>query len=135
MTREAAIWFWDQYLGDESQATNPHAAPLLAPDLRGLPPAFVITAEYDVLRDEGEHYVERLRAAGVPARLSRYDGVHHRFAEMIGILDQAEQARDEMCAWLREVLAGSVPRPYSPAKRGDHAIHDVTSVGAGHGKD
>ena len=106
MTRESAHWFWDQYLGDESQAANPHAAPLLAPELGGLPPALVITAEYDVLRDEGEQYAERLRAAGVPARLSRYDGVHHRFAEMIGILDQASQARDEMCAWLRETLAG-----------------------------
>jgi len=112
MTRESATWFWDQYLGDRSQATNPLAAPLLAPDLHGLPPALVITAEYDVLRDEGEQYVERLRAAGVSARLSRYDGVHHRFAELIGILGQAEQARDEMCAWLRETLSHS-----------DHGIH------------
>lgn len=109
LTRESAFWFWRQYLAEESQATNPHVAPMLAPDLRGLPPALVITAEYDVLRDEGELYVERLRAAGVSARASRYDGVHHRFAELIGILDQAGQARDEMCAWLREVLAGSDP--------------------------
>jgi acetyl esterase len=108
LTRESAAWFYEQYLADESQAANPHAAPLLAPDLDGLPPALVITAEYDVLRDEGERYVERLRAAGVPARVSRYEGVHHRFAEMIGILDQASQARDEMCAWLREVFTGSV---------------------------
>ena len=107
MTREAALWFWRQYLGDESLASNWHAAPLLAPDLGGLPPALVITAEYDVLRDEGERYVERLRAAGVEARAARYDGVNHRFAEMVGILDQAEQAREEMCAWLRDVLAGS----------------------------
>jgi acetyl esterase len=105
MTREAAIWFWKQYLADESQATHPHAAPLLAPDLRALPPALVITAEYDVLRDEGERYVERLRSAGVLARLLRYDGVNHRFAELIGILDQAGQACYEMCAWLREVLS------------------------------
>jgi acetyl esterase len=118
LTRESALWFWDQYLGDESQAANPHAAPLLAPDLRGLPPALVITAEYDVLRDEGEQYVERLRTVGVPARLSRYNGVHHRFAEMIGILDQAEQAREEMCAWLRGVLAGSDSGPeYLYARR------------------
>ena len=116
MTREAAIWFWEQYLADESQATHPHAAPLLAPDLRGLPPALVITAEYDVLRDEGERYVERLRAAGVPARLSRYDGVHHRFAELIGILDQAAKARDEMCAWLREVLAEPGPSTVLPGE-------------------
>jgi acetyl esterase len=114
LTRESAIWFWDQYLGDESQAANPHAAPLLASDLRGLPRALVITAEYDVLRDEGARYVERLRAAGVPAQLSRYDGVHHRFAEMLGILEKAEQAHDEMCAWLRETLAS--PSTVTPDK-------------------
>ena len=109
LTREAAIWFRKQYLADESQAAHPHAAPLFAPDLRGLPSALVITAEYDVLRDEGARYVERQRAAGVPARLACYDGVNHRFAELIGILDQAEQARDEVCAWLREVLAITQP--------------------------
>jgi acetyl esterase len=107
MSREEMVWFWEQYLAGESQAASTHAAPLLAPDLRGLPPALVITAEYDVLSDEGERYVERLRAASVPARMSRYDGVHHRFAELIGILDQAGQALDEMCAWLREVPADS----------------------------
>jgi acetyl esterase len=116
MTREAAVWFWEQYLADPAQATHPHAAPLLAPDLSGLPPALVITAEYDVLRDEGERYVEQLRAAGVPARLSRYDGVHHRFAELIGILDQAGKVRDEMCAWLREVFAGSGPSTVPPGE-------------------
>jgi acetyl esterase len=116
MTREAMVWFWEQYLADESQAAHPHAAPLLAPDLRELPPTLVITAEYDVLRDEGERYVERLRAAGVPARLSRYDGVHHRFAELIGILDQAGKARDEMCAWLQEVFAGSGPSTVPPGE-------------------
>ena len=105
LTREAASWFYEQYLPGGSQASHPHAVPLYAPDLKGLPPALVLTAEYDVLRDEGERYVERLRAAGVEARAARYDGVHHRFAEMIGILHQAEQAREEMCAWLREVLA------------------------------
>ena len=107
MTREAASWFYEQYLPGGSQASHPHAVPLYAPDLGGLPPALVFTAEYDVLRDEGERYVERLRAADVEARAARYDGVHHRFAEMIGILDQAEQAREEMCDWLRDVLAGS----------------------------
>jgi acetyl esterase len=111
LTRESALWFWEQYLADKSQSANPHAAPLLAPDLSGLPPALVITAEYDVLRDEGERYVQRLRAAGVEARAARYDGVHHRFAEMIGILDQAEQSREEMCAWLRDVFAGSDSGP------------------------
>jgi acetyl esterase len=116
MTREATFWFWEQYFADESQASHPHATPLLAPDLRGLPSALVITAEYDVLRDEGELYGERLHVSGVPARLSRYDGVHHRFAELIGILDQPGEARDEMCAWLREVLAGSSPSTETPGE-------------------
>ena len=115
MTRQTMVWFWEQYLADGAQAAHPHAVPLVA-DLRGLPSALVITAEYDVLRDEGERYVERLRAAGVAARLSRYDGVHHRFAEMMGILDQAAQARDEMCAWLREVLAESGPSTAPPGE-------------------
>ena len=117
MTREAMVWFWEQYLANESQATHPHVVPLLAPDLRGLPPALVITAEYDVLRDEGERYGERLRAGGVPARLARYDGVNHRFAELIGILDQAGQALDEMCAWLREVLADPSSSIVPPGER------------------
>ena len=105
LTSAAMEWFGEHYLSDPAQAQEPYASPLLADDLSGLPPALVNTAEYDVLRDEGERYAERLRAAGVPARVSRYDGVHHRFAELIGILDQASQSRDEMCAWLREVLA------------------------------
>jgi acetyl esterase len=116
MTRETMVWFWEQDLADGSQAAHPHAAPLLAAELGGLPPALVITAEYDVLRDEGERYVERLRSAGVPARLSRYEGENHRFAEMIGILEQAGQARDEMCAWLREVLAEPGPSAVLPGE-------------------
>jgi acetyl esterase len=96
------------YLAEEAQAANSHVAPLLAPNLSGLPPALVITAEYHVLRDEGERYVERLRASGVEARASRYDGVNHRFAGLIGILDQAEQACDEICTWLRDVLPNLV---------------------------
>jgi acetyl esterase len=116
MTREAAVWFWNQYLADRRQATNPLAAPLLAPDLSGLPPALVITAQYDVLRDEGELYARRLRMAGVPARLSRYDGMNHGFADLIGILDQAWQLRDEVCAWLRETLAASSPSTAPPGE-------------------
>jgi len=123
MTREAASWFYEQYLPGGSQASHPHAVPLYAADLGGLPPALIVTAEYDVLRDEGELYVERLRAAGVPARLSCYDGMNHRFAEMIGILHQAKQARDEMCAWLQETLAGSGPSTATP----DEAIEVAAS--------
>jgi acetyl esterase len=73
------------YLNDPSEAANPYAAPLKASDLAGLPPAFVMTAEYDPLRDEGERYAERLQAAGVPTLLSRRDGMNHGFLFWVGV--------------------------------------------------
>ena len=66
-------WFWDHYLSNPSEGAHPNAAPLRAPVLSSLPPALVITAEYDPLRDEGEIYAETPRSAGVPLALSRYD--------------------------------------------------------------
>ncbi|MYA50662.1 MAG: alpha/beta hydrolase [Chloroflexi bacterium] len=73
------VWFFDCYLSSEADASNPYVAPILAEDLSGLPPAFVLTCEYDPLRDEGEAYAKRLQEAGVPTRLSRYDGMIHAF--------------------------------------------------------
>jgi acetyl esterase len=73
-------WFWSLYLRDPRDADA--AAPLRARDLRGLPPALVITAEHDPLRDEGERYAERLREAGVGAEAVRYDGMVHGFFSM-----------------------------------------------------
>ncbi|HVY13579.1 MAG TPA: alpha/beta hydrolase, partial [Rhodopila sp.] len=63
------IWFWDHYLSDPSQATHPHVSPMRANDLGRLPPALILTAEYDPLRDEGEFYADKLRAAGVEVRM------------------------------------------------------------------
>ena len=74
------------------------------PNLSGLPPALVITAEYDPLRDEGEFYAEKLRAAGVPTALTRYDGVNHGFMFWVGVVDKAGAAMNEACDWLRGVL-------------------------------
>ena len=105
LTRETMKWFWDHYLSDPSEGAHPHAAPLRAPVLSALPPALVITAEYDPLRDEGELYAAKLRAAGIPAALSRYDGVNHGFMFWVGVVDKAGTAMNESCDWLLAAFA------------------------------
>jgi len=105
LTRDTMKWFWAHYLRDPSEGTNPHASPMRAADLSSLPPALVITAEYDPLRDEGEIYANKLRTAGVPTALSRYDGVNHGFMFWVGIVDKADAAMNEACEWLRDVFA------------------------------
>lgn len=102
LTRKAARWYWSQYLPRPEDAANPLASPLRAQDLRNLPPARVITAEYDPLRDEGEAYAARLRAAGVRAEVRRFDGQIHGFFSMCGIMDQGKAAIDDAAAALRE---------------------------------
>ena len=101
LTREGMIWFWNHYLGNQADAANPHVSPLRAESLSGLPPAFVQTAEYDPLRDEGELYASRLIAAGVPTRLARYDGMNHGFFFWYDRIDTTRVAVKEACAWLR----------------------------------
>ena len=81
LTPKGMAWFWDAYLPDLERRSEPFASPLRASDeqLHGLPPAFVIVDEADVLRDEGEVYAARLRAAGVAVTTVRYDGITHDF--------------------------------------------------------
>lgn len=79
LTRSGMQWFWNHYLSTAVDGQQPDASPLRAPDLRGLPPAFVMTTEYDPLRDEGDAYAERLRAAGVPVAHKCYMGMVHVF--------------------------------------------------------
>ena len=85
LTRDAMIWFWDHYLPDCSRRTEPDASPLRAKNLSGLPPAVILTAEHDVLRDEGETYAARLREANVPADLQRYAGQMYGFFILLSL--------------------------------------------------
>ena len=104
LTREMMQWFWGHYLEREADGATPLASPLRAPDLAGLPPAHVISAEFDPLRDEGEAYAERLREAGVPTVLKRYDGMIHGFLGMTEGVDAARAAVHEMAAELRKAF-------------------------------
>jgi len=105
LTKSGMVWFWNHYLGDaEKHARDPRASPMAAKNLAGLPPAHVVTAEYDPLRDEGEAYAERLRAAGVPVTLQRYDGQIHNFFTMGHVLERGAAAGGEICAALRRGL-------------------------------
>jgi acetyl esterase len=95
-------WYWSHYLASVEDGFDPLASPLRAEDHSGLPPALVITAEFDPLRDQAEEYAHRLEAAGVPVRLRRYDGMVHGFFTMAGTVDAARSALDETATHLRE---------------------------------
>ncbi len=101
LTRDMMIWAWEHYLAVEADGQNPLASPLRAGDLSDLPPAFIITAEFDPLRDEGEAYAARLREAGVPTRSTRYDGMFHGFFSMSDGIDKAKDAMAEAGQVLR----------------------------------
>lgn len=105
LTTEAIEGFFaNQYLNDRSEASSPLASPLLAENLEGLPPALIITSEYDPLRDEGEHYAQRLSEAGVDVHLKRYDGIIHGFFNMQKTLSEARNALELVCTSLNTVF-------------------------------
>lgn len=100
-------WYWGMYLNSAEDANNPLASPLRAADLSGLPPATIITAEFDPLRDESEQYAKRLVEHGVPAEIIRYDGMIHGFFTMVGILDTAREAVSTAAARLASAFTES----------------------------
>ena len=104
LTTSDMRWFWNHYLRDASDGGSPLASPLRAAHMEGLPPALVITAEFDPLLDEGEAYAARLREAGVPVTLTRYEGMPHGFLGMAGVLDTARAALGQVGTALRSVF-------------------------------
>jgi acetyl esterase len=105
LTREAMDYFADHYLPPAVNRRQPWVSPLHT-DLRGLPPAFVLTAECDPLRDQGEAYAHRLQQAGVATQLKRYEGMFHPFFSLAGIIDGAKTALADAGAALRVALRG-----------------------------
>lgn len=101
MTAAEMIWFWDQYCPVAEQRTDPLAVPMRAPTLAGLPPAFVVVAEHDSLRDEGHAYADRLRAAGVSVTFRPGLGLIHGFVRARGICDAAQAEHLAILEWLR----------------------------------
>jgi acetyl esterase len=105
LTRGSMEWFWQHYLVSPEEGTNPYASPLHASDLSNLPPALVITAEFDPLRDEGLAYARRLQEAGVSVTSSHYEGLIHGFFWMAGALDAGRQLIGEIGTELRKQTA------------------------------
>jgi len=104
LSRNSMIWFWDHYAPDPADRLRPDASPLRAADFSGLPPALVLTAEHDVLRQEGEEYAERLRQAGVPVEQQRCAGQMHGFFPMLGLLPGSAEAMDYIASQLGSQL-------------------------------
>ena len=102
--------FWNLYL-DGADGGDPDASPLRATDLAGVAPAYVLTAEEDVLRDEGEAYAAALREAGVPTELVRWPGTIHGFFRWLAISTAAREAIDAVGAVLRRALEPGADAP------------------------
>ena len=101
---DTMVYFLQCYVSSEADASNPYVAPMAADNLSGLPSAFVLTCEFDPLRDEGEAYAERLREAGVPTVLSRYDGQIHALFNAGVPFTRTWDAIDEAATELRKVF-------------------------------
>jgi acetyl esterase len=106
LTRDSMKWYWEQYLDSDDDAEHAYAVPSTARSFRDLPPALVITAEFDPLRDEGEAYAKKLEAAGVPVTSTRYDGMIHGFFAMAGTVDKSDRAIAEAAEAMKKAFAG-----------------------------
>jgi acetyl esterase len=105
LTNEATAWFLGHYLGPADDPKHPSLSPHYIDDLGGVAPAFIVTAEFDPLRDEGEAYAARLRDSGVAVDLRRYDGMVHGFFQMGGVTPVADSAVSDAASRVRAALA------------------------------
>ena len=108
LEREGIHWFFNHYVRDAADREDWRFAPLLAPDVEGVAPAFFCLAELDPLVDEGVQYADMLRMAGVPVELEIYKGVTHEFVKMGRAIAEARQAHADMAAALRAALGTTV---------------------------
>jgi acetyl esterase len=104
LTTDMMRWFWGHYLESEDIGRDMRASPLLMQDASGLPPTFVVTAEFDPLRDEGEAYADLLSEAGNEVTVKRYGGQIHGFVTRCGIMDVGKQAIEDAAAQMRQAF-------------------------------
>ena len=107
LTRAGIEWFWGHYLSSADDGRTAYCSPLKAASLEGLPPAMIITAECDPLRDQGEAYAYKLREANVPVILKRYEGAIHGFFQMGAVIDAGREALADSAAALRQAWQDS----------------------------
>jgi acetyl esterase/lipase len=111
LTQSEMEWFSDNYIGaSNAEVTDPRMSPILADDLSGLPPAYIVTCGFDPLRDEGEDYAQALRAAGVPTALRRFPGLIHAFINSVGVSPVSRDALIEVAGATRAMLSTSAAK-------------------------
>lgn len=100
--RDLYLRFVDLYLGKDVARDHPRFAPMRAATLRGCPPTLVVTAQYDLLRDEGEAYAKRVAQEGVSVEMRRYEHVNHGFLHLVGLLPAADEAIEQIAGWIHQ---------------------------------
>ena len=107
LNKAEMAWFWDHYVPDEGDRAHPHASPIRASSLEGLPPAYIVIAQHDPLRDEGLAYAAALEAAGVPVTVSHHDDQIHVFFVLVNLMESADRAVAEAGAAIRDAVAAT----------------------------